>query len=239
MKNALIAAIVSAVVASTTATAASIVVTSQNIKDGTIQTVDISAKAKRALKGNRGPRGPQGPSGPAGSQGTSGAVGPAGPEGPKGDKGDTGAAGATGPEGPSGTSKAWMMDPTFPQVAYMPDAGGPIARINLPVGKFVVFASASFGNPAADEAEVDCWLDGAGSRWGAGDFGHRYATIGGSSAGERVDAATIALQATVEVDTLRAYYLNCSDNGGQVRLESLPSPALMALEIDSVNGISG
>jgi hypothetical protein len=167
MKTALIAAVVSAVVAAASATAATIIVTSKNIKDGTIQTIDISAKAKRALKGNRGPRGPQGPSGPAGSQGTSGQAGPAGPEGPKGDKGDTGATGATGPEGPSGISKAWMMDSTFPQVAYVPDAGGPMARINLPVGKFVVFVSASFGNPAADEARVDCWLDGAGTRWGA------------------------------------------------------------------------
>jgi hypothetical protein len=44
MKNALIAAIVSAVVAGTTATAATIVVTSKNIENGTIQTVDISAR---------------------------------------------------------------------------------------------------------------------------------------------------------------------------------------------------
>jgi hypothetical protein len=45
MKTALIAAIVSAVVAAASGTAATIVVTSKNIKDGTIQTVDISAKA--------------------------------------------------------------------------------------------------------------------------------------------------------------------------------------------------
>jgi hypothetical protein len=51
VKNALIAAVVSAVIASTTATAATIVVTSKNIKNGTIQTVDLSAQAKRALKG--------------------------------------------------------------------------------------------------------------------------------------------------------------------------------------------
>jgi hypothetical protein len=50
MKSALIAAVVSAVIASTTATAATIVITSKNIKNGTIQTVDISAKAKRAFK---------------------------------------------------------------------------------------------------------------------------------------------------------------------------------------------
>jgi hypothetical protein len=56
MKSAIIAAIVAMLVSAASATAA-FVVTSKNIKNGTIQTVDISANAKRALKGNRGPRG--------------------------------------------------------------------------------------------------------------------------------------------------------------------------------------
>jgi hypothetical protein len=81
MKSALIAAVVSALIASTAATAATIVVTSKNIKNGTIQTVDISAKAKRALKGNRGPRGFRGA---RGAPGAAGATGPAGPQGPPG-----------------------------------------------------------------------------------------------------------------------------------------------------------
>jgi Collagen triple helix repeat (20 copies) len=87
MKNALIAAIVAAVVAAASGTAATIVVTSKNIKNGTIQTVDISAKAKRALKGNRGPRGF---AGAAGLPGATGHVGPKGDKGDKGDKGETG-----------------------------------------------------------------------------------------------------------------------------------------------------
>jgi hypothetical protein len=78
MKNALIAAVVAAVVAAGSGTAATLVVTSKNIKNGTIQTVDISAKAKRALKGNRGPRGFEGP---LGVPGTAGAPGPQGPPG--------------------------------------------------------------------------------------------------------------------------------------------------------------
>ena len=72
MKNALIAAVVSAVIAGSTATAATIVITSKNIKNGTIQTVDISTKAKRALRGQRGPRG---------FRGLPGSQGPAGPQG--------------------------------------------------------------------------------------------------------------------------------------------------------------
>jgi hypothetical protein len=57
VKSALIAAVVAAVVAAASGTAATILVTSKNIKNGTIQTVDISAAPKRALRGQRGPIG--------------------------------------------------------------------------------------------------------------------------------------------------------------------------------------
>jgi hypothetical protein len=76
MKNALIAAVVAALVAAASGTAATLVITSKNIKNGTIQTIDISAKAKRALRGQRGPIGPRG------LQGLVGATGPIGPAGP-------------------------------------------------------------------------------------------------------------------------------------------------------------
>jgi hypothetical protein len=75
MKSALIAAVVAAIVAAASGTAATIVVTSKNIKNGTIQSVDISAKAKRALRGNRGPRGFPGLAGPPGSDGSAGPPG--------------------------------------------------------------------------------------------------------------------------------------------------------------------
>lgn len=81
MRSALIAAVVAAIVAAASGTAATIVVTSKNIKNGTIQTVDISVQAQRALKGNRGVRGSvgaRGPSGPPGPQGPQGVKGPPG-----------------------------------------------------------------------------------------------------------------------------------------------------------------
>ena len=93
MKSAVIAAVVAAIVVAGSATAATIIVTSKNIKDGTIQTVDISAKAKQALRGRRGPAGRTGapgpagitgPAGAAGAQGPAGSIGPAGPQGPAG-----------------------------------------------------------------------------------------------------------------------------------------------------------
>ena len=83
MKTALIAAVVSAVVAAASGTAATLVVTSKSIKDGTIQTVDISAKAKKALKGTRGAAGARGLAGPQGAQGPQGIQGPPGIQGIK------------------------------------------------------------------------------------------------------------------------------------------------------------
>lgn len=65
MKSAIIAGVVAMLVSSASATAA-FVVTSKNIKNGTIQTVDLSSKARKALKGARGLRGEDGPQGKAG-----------------------------------------------------------------------------------------------------------------------------------------------------------------------------
>jgi hypothetical protein len=76
LKNAVIAALVAAIVAAASGTAATIVVTSKNIKNGTIQAVDMNAKAKRALRGRTGPRGPQGIQGIQGVKGDKGDIGP-------------------------------------------------------------------------------------------------------------------------------------------------------------------
>lgn len=54
-------------------------VASPQVVNGSLQTKDLSNKARRALKGNRGPRGLQGAQGPQGLQGARGATGPQGP----------------------------------------------------------------------------------------------------------------------------------------------------------------
>jgi hypothetical protein len=72
MKAALIAALVAAIVSATAATAAGTgLITGVQIKNGSIGLVDLSAAAKRALKGQRGP------AGPAGAQGVPGGFDPA------------------------------------------------------------------------------------------------------------------------------------------------------------------
>src|SRR6476469_7316716 len=75
-----------------TAVAASLI-TSKQIKDGTISTKDLAKKTIQALKGKTGPQGATGATGPAGPQGPAGAKGTDGAAGVKGDKGDTGATG--------------------------------------------------------------------------------------------------------------------------------------------------
>jgi hypothetical protein len=69
VKSIIIAAIVAALVSATAATAASGLITGAQIKNGSIGLVDLSANAKRALKGQRGP------AGPAGLQGLQGVAG--------------------------------------------------------------------------------------------------------------------------------------------------------------------
>ena len=74
MRAAIISAVVAMLVSAASSTAA-FVVTSANIKNGTIQPVDLSVKTKRALKGSRGPRGFEGAEGPPGIQGPPGMPG--------------------------------------------------------------------------------------------------------------------------------------------------------------------
>jgi hypothetical protein len=50
---------------------------SPQVINGSLQTVDLSKKARAVLKGNRGPRGPQGAQGGQGVKGATGAQGPA------------------------------------------------------------------------------------------------------------------------------------------------------------------
>jgi hypothetical protein len=120
MKTALIAAVVAAVIAASAATATTaVVITSAQIKNGTIQTVDISAKAKRALKGNRGPRGLTGAPGAPGAQGPPGAAGAVGPPG------------ARGPAGPGMADLEYVSSTAS-------GTGSVIASVQCPAGKFVV-----------------------------------------------------------------------------------------------------
>ena len=126
MRRSLIVGLVVGVLAAVgTATAADLI-TSNKIKDGTIQVKDVSKKARKALKGNVGPQGPEGPAGPAGPAGAAGAQGPAGPAGATGPQGP---AGDQGPAGPAGTAKAFgLVNNSTGTPVMQKSKGGPTVR---------------------------------------------------------------------------------------------------------------
>jgi hypothetical protein len=152
VKSIIIAAIVAALVSATAATAASGLITGAQIKNGSIGLVDLSAKAKRALKGQRGPAGLQGVAGPAGGfdpakvsyvEGTSFQVAP----------GAAGSGRASCPAGAKALSGGWVVisgdvGEVFGNRTY--DAGGSWSVFvynhdtytNATVTPFVVCASA-------------------------------------------------------------------------------------------------
>jgi len=68
----------------------------RQVVNGSLQTVDLSRKARAALKGARGPQGPQGV---PGERGATGAQGAQGAQGIQGVQGNPGTPGAPGPPG--------------------------------------------------------------------------------------------------------------------------------------------
>jgi hypothetical protein len=111
MWKTVVACALTAVAVSVSTATASRLITSSDIKNGSIWNRDIKPQAltmsrlapgtQRLIRqgGNPGPRGRRGATGPAGARG---ATGPAGPAGPAGPRGETGARGETGPKGDPG-----------------------------------------------------------------------------------------------------------------------------------------
>jgi hypothetical protein len=110
----MLVALLALVLAMSGSAVAASLITSKQIKDGTIQTKDLSKKALTALKTSRG-----GPAGATGQQGAQGSPGPEGPQGEKGDKGDKGEPGAKGEQGPAGPTAGAVSAGVTP-----PAAGG-------------------------------------------------------------------------------------------------------------------
>jgi hypothetical protein len=78
VKSAVILVVAVLLSASTSAAVTERLITSKDIKNGTIQPVDLSAAAKRGMRGSQGQQGAQGPQGlpgPPGAQGAPGAPG--------------------------------------------------------------------------------------------------------------------------------------------------------------------
>jgi hypothetical protein len=152
---------------------ASSLITSSQIKDDTIRSVDIrngtlklsdiDANAQDALHGRTGPAGVPGSSGPAGPQGDSGAVGPAGltgPAGPAGPAGPTGPAGTAGPAGADGATTVFV-DEVRSEVPIAGDLSAnytTVAHVDVPAGSYVATGHTGMRNDSTQAQGASCGL---------------------------------------------------------------------------------
>lgn len=122
---ALLVAVIALVAATAgTATAATkvLIKSSAQVKNGSLEAADLSAKARKSL---------QGKTGPAGATGAAGAAGPAGPAGP---------AGARGPSEAFVARSATALLPNCPAGGC--DQGATVRTLALPAGSYLVTGSA-------------------------------------------------------------------------------------------------
>ena len=149
-------AIVAVVLSTTGSAVAASLITSKQIKDGTIQTKDLTPKVRKALKSQRGPAGPAGLAGPLGATGSIG---------------DDGAEGAPGPPGTDGTSGTSTGETFFASAAFGSNfggggtcdtapSGGPSITFTAPSGSYAqVMASATVQRAGASSNTVCVRVD--------------------------------------------------------------------------------
>lgn len=113
--------IVLAATATTTATAATkiLIKSSSQVRNGSLEAADLSAKARKSLRGDSGPAGPAGAAGPVGATGATGARGPS-------ELFAARPAGINGANCPAGGC----------------DAGATLRTLTLPAGSYLVTGSA-------------------------------------------------------------------------------------------------
>jgi hypothetical protein len=107
---------------------------SPQIKNGSIQKVDISKRTVSSLRGARGPRGLQGATGAAGAAGA------------KGDKGDTGAQGIQGIQGVPGPGVQWALVKADGS-GIIDGSPGVVVQAHFTGGYYVHFPSRVQGHP--------------------------------------------------------------------------------------------
>jgi hypothetical protein len=129
----------------------------KQLKNRSIQQIDIGKKTIASLRGLRGPQGSVGPQGPAGPQGIQGGQGIPGAKGDKGDPGAPGAAGATNVVVRRGSlvtlsANALTSASASCQAGERATGGGATNG-----GRTGVFVTQSFPNQTADGATPTGW----------------------------------------------------------------------------------
>jgi hypothetical protein len=139
-KSALVAGAlaITLIVGATSGAVAGQLITSRDIKDGTIKKADLSKGVKHTFsqEGKQGATGAPGPAGPTGPTGSTGSIGPAGevgPAGPAGAPGSNGSRGRPGIDGDGSLVAAQHLGPdqvfdgSLNGVQLLPDSGDPIS----------------------------------------------------------------------------------------------------------------
>lgn len=223
----LIVAIAAVLLASTGSAIAAKAITSKDIKNGTIQLVDLNPRARVALVSGRGPQGPPGANGvegPSGAAGPAGLLGPVGPAGPAGPPGATGAKGETGPPGPAGSSKAYFVTRSS-GVNPLPAAQTTVlSRSGLPAGSYLIGGQAVAVNFSSTGDFVRCGIVAGGTVFSGSTTWVRdtSATVSGIS-------PTAAIASTQPFDIA----LRCGHDTASVNLY-VESLRLWAIQVDDV-----
>lgn len=165
----LVVALLALVVAMSGSAVAASLITSKQIKDGTIQTKDISktARAQLAAKATAGTPGPQGPVGPKGDTGAQGDRGEAGARGDQGVPGEAVAYANVKPDGTiePGQSKGItndMIDRTTEGVFCFKNLGfTPKSAMVSPDGSFGQSDTVVTSTVLVSGALSDCDTDGS------------------------------------------------------------------------------
>jgi|GEM_PF-1946434 len=222
---ALIVAIVALVVACTgTAVAVKSVITSAQIKDGTIKLKDLSPAARKALLKDIGPTGPPGPKGATGAKGAAGA---------KGSTGSTGATGATGASAfdggsiPSGVTikgawggryiaavegnqqNSYLLSVSFPLPAPQPLTDSKVqfgATTAGPVGDADPACTGTVANPTAPAGKVCIYVNEGpnGTRSNVTLTGFKLSAAGVNTEADRYGFEVRLVDAGTVPGTLRA-----------------------------------
>lgn len=187
---ALIISIIALVVACTGTAIAAQIITSAQIKNGTIRLKDLSANTRKALRGSRGPTGVTGLQGQQGPTGQQGATGPSALDGGSIPSGTTvtGAWGGRYTAALAGSqTNSYLLPSSFPLPApiALTDANVNFgAGTAAPVGDADPACTGSAANPTAPSGKV-CIYVNAGTRDNSTLTGFKLTAAGGASNADR------------------------------------------------------
>jgi type II secretory pathway pseudopilin PulG len=226
MSRLAIAIIALALVAATgtaTATSGVLVKSSRQVRAGSIELSDLSARARAALR----PRAAASGAGVPGPAGPAGAPGPQGPAGPEGRQGPEGARGETGWRGPG---DAYTI--AREGIIGLPP-GGPhdVLERTVPAGRYVIWAKASVRNDTASAVFMHCRL-----RHGTTSLDESETALGpDSGTNSYLSADMVSLQGTVDLAAPGTIRFACLNPGGSTGDAVVGNSSLVLMQVETIH----